>query len=138
MIYFSSEDLDIPIYITQRTSDWIVRVIHDFGKQVGELRFIFCRDEFLYNINVNFLNHNTYTDIITFDTSENPGFITGELFISLDRVRENAINIGQSIENETFRVMIHGVLHLLGYKDKLASDILEMRTQEEKCLSLLP
>lgn len=138
MIYFDSEDIDIPEFINDQTKEWISAIIRSFDKEVGELRFVFCSDEFLYQMNVKYLNHNTYTDIITFDTSENSKFISGELFISLDRVRENAENNAKTIENESFRVVIHGVLHLLGFKDKKESDIIEMRSQEEKCLSLLP
>jgi probable rRNA maturation factor len=138
MIHFDSQDIDIPIFINDNTREWITKIINNFKKQVGELRFIFCSDEFLYEMNVNYLNHNTYTDVITFDGSENPDFISGELFISLDRVRENAVNNSKTYENEVFRVIIHGVLHLLGFKDKSEFDILEMRSQEEKSLSLLP
>jgi rRNA maturation RNase YbeY len=138
MIYFDSEDIDIPQFVNDQTKEWISTTIQSFDKRVGELRFVFCSDEFLYQMNVKYLNHNTYTDIITFDTSENPKFVSGELFVSLDRVRENAENNAKTIENEVFRVIIHGILHLLGFKDKKESDIIEMRSQEEKCLSLLP
>ncbi|NOU46401.1 MAG: rRNA maturation RNase YbeY [Bacteroidales bacterium] len=138
MIQFEAEDIDIPIFNTNVTADWIANVINIFGKRVGELRYIFCTDEFLYDLNVKYLNHNTYTDIITFDTSENPDYIAGEMFISLERVAENAVVNSKSIENELFRVLIHGVLHLIGFNDKLDSEIIEMRSQEEKCLSLLP
>jgi rRNA maturation RNase YbeY len=138
MIYFDSEDIDIPQFVNDQTKEWISTTIQSFDKRVGELRFVFCSDEFLYQMNVKYLNHNTYTDIITFDTSENPKFVSGELFVSLDRIRENAENNTKTIENEVFRVIIHGVLHLLGFKDKKESDIIEMRSQEEKCLSLLP
>lgn len=138
MIYFDSEDIDIPQFVNDQTKEWISTTIQSFDKRVGELRFVFCSDEFLYQMNVKYLNHNTYTDIITFDTSENPKFVSGELFVSLDRIRENAENNAKTIENEVFRVIIHGVLHLLGFKDKKESDIIEMRSQEEKCLSLLP
>lgn len=137
MIQFEAEDIDIPIFITNETADWIANVIKKFGKRVGELRYIFCTDEFLYNLNVKYLDHNTYTDIITFDTSENPDYIAGEMFISLERVAENAVINSKSVENELFRVLIHGVLHLIGFNDKLESEIIEMRSQEEKCLSLL-
>jgi rRNA maturation RNase YbeY len=138
MIQFEAEDIDIPIFITNETADWIAKVINIFGKRVGELRYIFCTDEFLYNLNVKYLDHNTYTDIITFDSSENPDYIAGEMFISLERVAENAVINSKSVENELFRVLIHGVLHLIGFNDKLESEIIEMRSQEEKCLSLLP
>jgi len=137
MIQFEAEDIDIPIFNTNTTADWIANVINIFGKRVGELRYIFCTDEFLYNLNVKYLDHNTYTDIITFDTSENPDYIAGEMFISLERVAENAVINSKSVENELFRVLIHGVLHLIGFNDKLESEIIEMRSQEEKCLSLL-
>lgn len=138
MIHFDSEAVGVPSFITEQTAAWISRVINEFGKRVGEVRYIFCGDEYLYEINVNFLKHNTYTDIVTFNLSENPDYISGELFISLDRIAENAkINL-KTFENEVFRVMIHGVLHLIGYNDKLESEIVQMRALEEKCLSLLP
>ena len=83
------------------------------------------------------MNHSTYTDIITFDLSNSPQYLSGELYISFDRINENSQSMNQSVELETYRVMILGVLHLLGFKDKLPHEETEMRLQEDKCLSLL-
>jgi probable rRNA maturation factor len=105
-------------------------------RKLANLNYIFCTDEYLLNINKTHLNHNYYTDIITFDLSETPNAITGEIYISTDRVRDNAATLGVSIKEELHRVIFHGALHLCGYKDKLANDIKKMRSAEEKYLSL--
>lgn len=138
MILFDSINIEKPVYLNEHLVPWIAQVIEMHGRRIGEIKYIFVDDEYLYKININYLNHSTYTDIITFDFSENSDFVSGELYISLERVIENASHLNKSIENELFRVMIHGVLHLLGFKDKLPEDETEMRRQEEKCLSLLP
>jgi probable rRNA maturation factor len=100
------------------------------------LNYIFCSDDYLLNINKTHLSHNYYTDIITFDLSESPPTITGEIYISTDRVRDNAATLGVSIKEELHRVIFHGALHLCGYKDKTPRDIKTMRSAEEKCLNL--
>lgn len=116
-------------------SDWICRVINSEGKLCSELSYIFCDDAYLLEINKEYLNHNTYTDIITFDYST-PNSISGDLFISIERVRDNAQQFGISELEELRRVMVHGVLHLLGYKDKEESEIAEMRLKEEEKLKM--
>ncbi len=137
MIQFDSADIDCPSFLTNKTKNWIELVAESFNVKVGELFFVFCSDEFLYEMNVKYLNHSTYTDIITFDLSNSPQYLSGELYISFDRINENSQSMNQSVELETYRVMIHGVLHLLGFKDKLPHEETEMRLQEDKCLSLL-
>jgi len=102
---------------------------------IGFLNFIFCSDNYLLKINVEHLNHDTYTDIITFDYSKEDR-ISGDIFISIDRVEENAKSHKTSFENELHRVIIHGVLHLLGYGDKEPGQKAEMRQKEDFCLSL--
>ena len=105
------------------------------GKLCSELSYIFCDDAYLLEINKEYLNHNTYTDIITFDYST-PNSISGDLFISIERVKDNAQKFGISELEELRRVMVHGVLHLLGYKDKEESEIAEMRLKEEEKLKM--
>lgn len=112
---------------------WIEQVATKEKRTVGDLSYVFMSDEELLKINQQFLKHNTYTDIITFDYSENKK-ISGEIFISVDRVEENAKKMGTTFEDEIHRVIIHGVLHLCGYKDKTKIDSDNMRKQEDKAL----
>lgn len=105
-------------------------------REIGDITFVFCDDNYLHKINLEFLDHDTYTDIITFDYSIGNEVIS-EIYISVDRVSENAKKYSQTFENEMHRVMIHGVLHLCGYKDKLAEDKQIMRDKENHYLSLL-
>ena len=105
-------------------------------REIGDIIFVFCDDNYLHKINLEFLDHDTYTDIITFDYSIGNEVIS-EIYISVDRVSENAKKYSQTFENEMHRVMIHGVLHLCGYKDKLAEDKQIMRDKENHYLSLL-
>ena len=105
-------------------------------REIGDITFVFCDDNYLHKINLEFLDHDTYTDIITFDYSVG-NEIVSEVYISVDRVAENAKKFSQTFENEIHRVMIHGVLHLCGYKDKLAKDKQIMRDKENHYLSLL-
>jgi probable rRNA maturation factor len=114
---------------------WITAAIHAEKKESGELHFIFCTDDYLLEMNRRFLRHDFYTDVITFDYSERKR-ISGEIYISVDRVKENARDQGEPFERELKRVMIHGVLHLLGYSDKGKAHQEEMRKKENKYLSL--
>lgn len=118
-------------------SEWLENVISLEKSNLGDVGFIFCDDEFLWRINRQFLHHDTYTDILTFPTSKDQRIISGEIYISVDRVRENAILRSDDFEKELSRVMVHGILHLLGYKDKVDPDILMMRQKEDYYLSLL-
>lgn len=115
---------------------WVKVVLENKGKKLGNLYFILCDDDFLLKINRQFLKHDYYTDIITFDYTED-GIIAGDLFISIDRVRDNATALQVSEHEELMRVMIHGVLHLLGLKDKSDEEAKQMRKAEEECLELL-
>lgn len=118
-------------------SEWINKIILNKGAKLKELNFIFCSDEYLKQVNIEYLNHHYYTDIITFDNSEEEGRVEGDIFISIDRVKENSNGYSGSFDEELHRVMAHGVLHLLGYRDKEEEEINEMRKQEELSLSLL-
>jgi probable rRNA maturation factor len=110
---------------------FIVRLCKREQKTIDKLNFVFCSDEYLLGINQQFLNHNTYTDIISFDYSEKKGPLRGEIYISIERVKENAAQHGTSFVYETHRVIFHGVLHLCGYKDKLKADKSAMRAKED-------
>jgi probable rRNA maturation factor len=100
------------------------------------LTYIFCNDDYLLKMNLQFLDHDTYTDIITFDLGSEAGGIAGEIYISIERVAENAVKFGVSYNNELHRVIFHGALHLCGYKDKSAMEKKLMREMEDKCLEL--
>lgn len=104
--------------------------------QLNSLNYIFCSDEYLLPINQQFLNHDTYTDIVTFPLNEPGEPVEGEIYISIERVRENALTQGTSFVSELHRVIFHGALHLCGYKDKLKDDKLTMRTMEDRYLRL--
>lgn len=139
MISFHTEDIKFNLKNKAILKKWIVAVIKKKKRKAGELNFIFCSDEHLLGINRQYLDHDTYTDIITFDYSkENPKQpVSGDIFISIDRVGENAEKFSKSFENELHRVIIHGTLHLLGYKDKTKAAKEEMTKEEDKCLKSL-
>ena len=108
----------------------IANIFKQEGKELQYIDYIFCSDEYLLNINRSFLHHDYYTDIITFDLSENKGII-GEVYISADRVKDNAITLQSTFSQEMLRVIFHGALHLCGYKDKKKSEITLMRGKED-------
>tara|TARA_B110000091_G_scaffold196076_1_gene223217 strand:+ start:420 stop:833 length:414 start_codon:yes stop_codon:yes gene_type:complete len=116
--------------------NWIQKVIADHDCEEGELNYIFCDDTYLHKLNVEFLQHDTLTDIISFDNSIGK-LINGDVFISVDRVADNARDFKVSFREELERVMIHGVLHYLGFKDKTEEDQKEMTLQENKALLIL-
>lgn len=117
-------------------NEWISNVITSEGFEVGEVYYIFCDDEFLHKLNVEFLNHDTLTDVISFDYRMG-NQINGEIFISVERVQDNAKDFNNSFEDELHRVMIHGILHFCGYKDKTDEEEALMRNKENEALSLL-
>ena len=114
---------------------WLREIILSKDKKEGNINYIFCNDEHLLNINQKFLQHNTYTDIITFDYSENE-FISGDIFISIERVKENAETFQVSFQEELLRVLAHGILHLIGYNDKTEKEKKIMRKEENKAILL--
>jgi probable rRNA maturation factor len=130
-IHFFSESTSFKPQKITNLRNWINQIITAEKYQLLELNFIFCSDNYLLKINKEFLNHDTYTDIITFDNSEEKEEIAGDIFISIDRVRENAKTFQISTQNELNRVIVHGVLHLLGYKDKIKKDKQEMTDKED-------
>ena len=135
-INYFSQSLSFKVPNPRKTSSWIKSAVVKEKHQVGEINFVFCTDEELYRMNLEYLKHKTYTDIITFDTGDVPGVIEGEIYISIERVRDNAERFGKAFEDELRRVMIHGVLHLLGFKDKSTSHKIQMRKKEDAYLSL--
>jgi probable rRNA maturation factor len=135
-IEFFSEDISFTLSKPRRTSNWIKRIAQKERREVVAVSYIFCSDAYLLQLNQQYLNHNTLTDIITFDYSEGAKQLEGEIYISIDRVKENAEKFKVSFQDELDRVMIHGVLHLIGYKDKKPADKALMRKKEEASLSL--
>ncbi len=129
--YETDFNIDNEVYY----SDWIHRILKKEKSILGTLSYIFCDDEYLLKINKEYLDHDTYTDIITFDYTE-AATISGDIFISIDRIKENAIEFNVSFEQELIRVMSHGVLHLIGYKDKSADDAALMREKENQMIEL--
>lgn len=136
MIRFFSEKTRFKLPHPIKTSRWIKNVISSEGYRLNNLNYIFCSDDYLLEMNLSFLNHNTLTDIITFDHSIEKKTVEGEIYISIDRVRENAKTYSVDFDSELHRVLIHGVLHLMGYKDKTSEHKNQMRKKEEACLSL--
>lgn len=112
---------------------WISNIIQSYNFEEGEINYIFCDDDYLLQLNIEFLNHDTLTDIISFDYTLGR-LISGDIFISVPRVQENAKKFNQLFENELNRVIIHGILHYFGFKDKTVNDKAIMRAEEDKCL----
>jgi rRNA maturation RNase YbeY len=119
----------------RKIKQWLIRIASAEGREIDSLTFVFVSDTYLAKLNREYLHHNTFTDILTFDYSEG-GPVVGEIYISIPRVRENARSYGQSFDTELRRVMAHGLLHILGFKDKTPRQSAEMRRKEEACLSL--
>ncbi|MBT3742901.1 MAG: rRNA maturation RNase YbeY [Polaribacter sp.] len=115
---------------------WIEKVVLEKGFEIGEINYIFCDDAYLHRLNVEFLQHDTLTDVISFDNTLGK-LISGDIFISVERVMENAADFKVSSEEEIHRVMIHGVLHYIGFNDKSEEDKKEMRSAENRALSIL-
>lgn len=136
-ISFNNVDTSYILKAKRSIKEWIEKAIKKEKCFTGNLSFNFCSDAYLLKVNRDHLNHDYYTDIITFDFREN-NIISGDIYISIDRVKENAKIEQKTLSNELCRVMIHGVLHLCGYKDKKPADARLMRQKEDYYLSLLP
>jgi rRNA maturation RNase YbeY len=134
-IQFFKGDISYQIRSVNYLRLWLSEVAQTEGKTVQELNIILCSDEYLYKMNVDYLNHRTYTDIITFDQGTTNKAISGELYISLDRVRDNANSLKISVKDELHRVMVHGILHLCGYGDKDPKSKKKMTLKEDFYLS---
>ena len=137
MIRFSTLDVEMPPIEPQRVKAWINEVVKRHNKTVGELYYYFCSDEKLLEIDRERLGHDFYTDIVTFPLTDCETVLSSEFCISVDRIAENAQTFGRSYENELHRVIIHGVLHLIGFDDHTEEDEKEMRGKEEEALDLL-
>lgn len=136
-IVFQGADLKHRLIGKKVLQQLLVDLFRKEGRSLDNLSVVFCSDEYLLDMNRRFLQHDYYTDILTFDLSERHDNVIGELYISVDRVRENARGLGVSAKEEMWRVIIHGALHLCGYKDKLKKQQLLMRQKEERYLRLL-
>lgn len=138
MINLQTENIKFTLKNKTLLKQWIKEVVVKKKRKAGEITFVFCNDDYLLNINKQYLNHDTFTDIITFDYSKKDSKqpISGDIFISIERVKENALKYSKTFENELHRVIIHGVLHLLGYTDKTKMAKEEMTNQENLCLKI--
>ena len=134
-IRFATQSGDFEVPESQKVQKWIAEVVKRRDRQVGNINYLFCDDAYLLQVNRQYLDHDTYTDIITFDYVAG-GLISGDIMISVERVRDNAEKFGVLFVDELHRVIIHGVLHLLGQGDKSDSEAREMRRQEEAALGL--
>lgn len=134
-IRFATQSGDFEVPESQKVQKWIAEVVKRRDRQVGNINYLFCDDAYLLQVNRQYLDHDTYTDIITFDYVAG-GLISGDIMISVERVGENAEKFGVPFVGELHRVIIHGVLHLLGQGDKSDSEAREMRRQEEAALGL--
>ncbi len=134
MIQFFFEEVE-PIEIDNRTTDWLTQLIIQEGKKAGKINYIFKSDEGLLKVNQDFLKHDYYTDVITFDYVKGKT-ISGDIFVSLPRISDNAKSHQKDFNSELHRVLAHGLLHLCGYKDKTSEDQTEMRNKEDFYLNL--
>lgn len=139
MIRFTSENIDIPSWLTEHRMElttWLQSVAADYGFRVGNLTYILCDDERILEVNRQFLGHDYYTDVITFDYTT-PSCLNGDVFISLDTVSSNAQEVGATMEQELCRILVHGLLHLTGQGDKTPETKAEMTHKEDLALSKL-
>lgn len=134
-IYFSSENIKFDLRGKLKVKKWITDLIKAQNKKVGDISYLFCDDAYLIEVNRTYLDHDTYTDIITFDYVEGDT-ISGDILISVERVKENAQLFNTTFDQELHRVIIHGVLHLLGQGDKTKAEAAQMRKKEEAALAL--
>ena len=137
MIRFQTIDVSFPPINPDIVRSWIEKVVFDEGFRVGELYYYFCSDETLLGINQQRLGHDFYTDIVTFPLNDDVRTISSEFCISLDRIADNAQRMGLPYESELYRVIIHGVLHLIGYDDVTEEDRFAMRAKEDFCLKMI-
>ncbi len=136
MITYQTEGVEMPDINKERTTAWIKAVAETYGKRTGDIAYIFCSDEKILEVNRQYLQHDYYTDIITFDYTER-NRISGDLFISLDTVRTNALQFNAAYDTELHRVIIHGILHLCGINDKGPGERELMEAAENKALAML-
>lgn len=135
MIEFYNEEISLPEINFEKVIDWITKIVEANSKKLGSITYIFCSDNYILQINKEYLNHDYFTDIITFNYNEGEN-ISGDIFISLDTVADNAKEYGVTYNNELLRVIIHGVLHLVGYNDKTDEEQEEMTQKEDEALNI--
>ncbi len=132
---FYSEEIDFELANADKVRTWIEHVVAEESNEIGCVSYVFCSDDYLHKMNLEYLKHDTLTDIITFPYKKHP--IEGDIFISIDRVKDNAKDFNQTFEHELHRVIIHGILHLCGYGDKTPAQEKKMRELEDKYLITL-
>ena len=137
MISFSKVETKYDLKNKLKVKSWVKTVLETEGKKTGDITYVFCSDEYLLSMNEKYLKHDTLTDIITFDYSEKD-ILSGDIFISIERIKENAVSFNTTFNQEIGRVMAHGVLHLAGYKDKNPEDKKVMRSKEDLYLDSFP
>ncbi len=137
MISFSTVDINFNLQNKLKIKSWVKTISDTEGKKAGDITYVFCTDDFLFSMNEKYLKHDTLTDIITFDYSEK-GTLSGDIFISVERVKDNAESFRTTFSLELGRVMAHGVLHLAGYKDKSSEDKKVMKSKEDFYLASFP
>ncbi|WP_192347436.1 rRNA maturation RNase YbeY [Algoriphagus sp. Y33] len=135
-VNFFTEDVSFSLKEKRKRKTWLKLLAEAENHTITDLNYIFCSDEYLHNINVEYLDHDTYTDIITFDNSDDKEIIEGDIFISIERVKENAEMLNTQLEKELSRVISHGLFHLLGYKDKSKTELSLMRSKEDFAIKL--
>ena len=135
MITFNFETL-FELKKTTHLEDWVTKIVDNHGFTIGEINYIFCDDAYLHKLNIDFLQHDTLTDVISFDNTIGK-LISGDIYISIERVADNAKDYNVSFDKELHRVMIHGVLHYIGFKDKTVSEKKQMTAAEDEALTLL-
>jgi probable rRNA maturation factor len=137
MISFISIEINFKLKNKLKIRSWVKSAIDNEGKAAGDITYVFCNDEYLCQMNEKYLDHNTLTDIITFDYSEKDK-LSGDICISIERIKENAVGFQTTFNKELGRVMVHGILHLAGFKDKSPEDKRLMRAKEDYYLALFP
>ncbi len=135
-INFFFEEIEEPVLDYEKIKHWLSLLINEHSFTLVEVNYILCSDEYLLGVNREYLDHDYYTDIITFDNSEEEEEIEGDIFVSMDRIIDNSKELETNQLEETIRVLAHGVLHLCGFKDKTEGDASEMRNQEDKAIEL--
>ena len=136
MIFYTTENVKAPKLEKRKTNAWIKTVAEKYDKKIGEIAYIFCDDAKILEVNKTYLQHDYFTDIITFDYCEG-AVLNGDIFISLDTVRTNAQEFGVTFDNELHRILIHGILHLCGQEDKTPETRLEMTRKENDALQMI-
>jgi len=134
---FFSEEIEFQLEEPIQTQDWLATICSNHNHSLEDLNYIFCSDDYLLEINKQYLDHDYYTDIITFDNSEEEQVIEGDIYISVDRIKDNSKSLNTEFHQELHRVIAHGLLHLLGFGDETESEKKVMREKEDACLSLL-